>query len=114
MATSGHLLNNPSILVPLWWSISMTVMMFVGALVSVRFVKDYTLNAVDRGALMTRLLAFVFALDVESTHAFYHEPLGLGAMLVGTIALVAAWLHRGKRNHRASPLAKRLVQRSYL
>jgi hypothetical protein len=115
MASTGHLVNNPSILVPRWWSISATVLMFIGALVSVRFVKNYTLNVVDKAALMTWLLTFVFALDVESTHAFYHEPLGLGAMFAGTLALVAAWFyHRSTRHHRVSiTRAGPAVQRSH-
>jgi hypothetical protein len=115
MASTGHLVNNPSILVPRWWSISATVLMFTSALVSVRFVRNYTLNAVDKAALMTWLLAFTLAVDVESTHAFYHEPLGLGAMFVGTLALVAALLHhRATHHHRVSttPLG-RSVQRSH-
>jgi hypothetical protein len=115
MASTGHLVNNPSILVPRWWSISATVLMLTSALVSVRFLKNYRLNAVDKAALMTWLLAFTFAVDVESTHAFYHEPLGLGAMFVGTLALVAALLyHRATHHHRVSmtPLG-RSVQRSH-
>jgi len=115
MASTGHLVNNPSILVPRWWSISATILMFTSALVSVRFVKNYTLNAVDKAALITWLLAFTFAVDVESTHAFYHGPLGLGAMFVGTLALVAALLyHRATHHHRVSmtPLG-RSVQRSH-
>jgi integrase len=99
MVSTGHLVNNPSVLVPRWWSISATVLMFTSALVSIRFVKNYTLNAVDKAALMTWLLAFTFAVVVESTHAFYHEPLGLGAMFVGTLALVAALLYRRATHH---------------
>src|SRR5689334_23015199 len=57
MASAGHLVNNPSIVVPRWWSISGTVLMFTSARVSVRFVKNYTLNAVDKAALLTWLLA---------------------------------------------------------
>jgi hypothetical protein len=115
MASTGHLVNNASILVPRWWSISATVLMFTSAFVSVRFVKNYTLNAIDKAALMTWLLAFTFAVDVESTPALYHEPLGLGAMFVGTLALVAALLyHRATHHHRVSmtPL-ERSVQRSH-
>lgn len=115
MISSGHLVNSPSIPVPRWWSISATVLMFTSALVSVRFVKDYTLNAFDKAALMSWLLAFIFAVDVESTHAFYHEPLGLGAMFVGTLALVAALLyHRATHHHRVSMgQPGRSVQRSH-
>jgi hypothetical protein len=115
MASTGHLVNNPSILVPRWWSVSATVLMFTSALVSVRFVRNYTLNAVDKAALMTWLLAFTFAVDVESTHAFHREPLGLGAMVVGTLALVAAmFYHRVTHHHRVSttPLGHS-VQRSH-
>lgn len=103
MTTTGHLVNNPSILVPRWCSISGTVLTFTSALVSMRFAKNYTLNAIDKAALMSWLLAFVFAVDIESTYAFYREPLGLGAMFAGTLALVAANLHhRATRHHRVS------------
>ena len=64
---------------------------------------------------MTWLLVFTFAVDVESTHAFYHEPLGLGTMFVGTLALVAALMyHRATHLHRVSmtPLG-RSFQRSH-
>jgi len=102
MASTGHLLSNPSILVPRWWSISATLLMLKSAVVSVRFVKNYTLNAVDKAALMAWLLGFTVAVDFGSTHAFYREPLGLVAMLVGTLALVAASLyHRATHHHRA-------------
>jgi hypothetical protein len=115
VAATGHLVNNPSILDPRWWSISATVLMFTSALVSVRFVKNYTLNAFDKTALMTWLLAFTFAVDVESAHASYHEPLSLGAMFVGTLALVAAlWYHRATHHHRVSMTRLgRSVQRSH-
>ena len=114
MVSTGHLVNNPSILVPRWWSISATALMFTSALVSVRFVKNYILNAVDKAALMIWLLAFTFAVDVESTHAFYHEPLGLGAMFIGTLALVAAsFYNSATRRHRVSIAAGRSVQRSH-
>jgi hypothetical protein len=115
MASTGHLVNNASILVPRWWSISATVLMFTGALFSVRFVKHYTLNLADKAALMVWLLAFVFAVDVESTYAFYHEPLALGAMFAGTLALVAAWLHHRAAHHNRASITpgERSVQRSH-
>jgi len=101
MVSSGHLVNNPAILVPRWWSVSATVLFLTGALVSVRFAKNYTLNVIDKAALMTWLLAFVFAVDVESAHSLYHAQFGLGAVLIGTLALVAAWWYqRAKRHHR--------------
>lgn len=118
MVSTGHLVNNPDILVPRWLSIPATVSMFAGAVVSVRFAKDYALNAVDKAALTTWLLAFIFAVDVESTRAFYREPLSLSAILVGTLALFAAWGYhratRATRHHRVS-IARtgRLVQRSH-
>jgi hypothetical protein len=100
MAGSGHLVNNPSILVPRWWSVSATILISVGALASTRF-KNHALSAIDKAALMTWLLAFVFSIGVESTHASYREPLGLGAMFGGTLALVGAWwYHRRAHHHR--------------
>lgn len=100
MISTGHLVNNSTIHVPRWWSISATVMILTGGVVSARFAKHYVLNAVDKAALMTWLLAFVFAVDVGSPQTFYHEPLGLGAMFLGTLALVAASrYHRATRHH---------------
>jgi hypothetical protein len=108
MITTGHVVNEHSILVPRWWSISATALMFTSAFVSRRFVKNYTLTAMDKAALMAWLLAFVFAIDVESTNAFYREPLGLGAMFAGTLALLAARLHyRATRHHRISATPER-------
>lgn len=43
---------------------------FTSALASVRFLKNYTLNAVDKTALITWLWAFTFAVDVEAYMPF--------------------------------------------
>jgi hypothetical protein len=65
-----------------------------------RFTKAYLLNGADKAALMAWLLAFIFAVDVESTRAIYREQLGLGAMFFGCLALVAAWWYdRSTRHH---------------
>jgi|SRR5579864_2868620 len=101
MISSGHLVNNPSVLVPRWWSISVTVLAFVSALVCVRFTKTNLLNRVDQAALMFWVLAFTLAVDVESTHAAYRQQFGLAAMFFGCLGLVMAWFYgRTLRNHK--------------
>jgi hypothetical protein len=105
MVISGHLVNNPNILVPRWWSISATVLAFVSALVCVRFTEGLRLNRTDKAALMWWLLAFTFAVDVDSTRISYHRQLGLIAMCTGCLALIAAWWYdrtttRHPRQHR--------------
>ena len=110
MVSSGHLVNNPSILVPRWWSVSATVLIFTSGLVCLRFAKKYVLNAADKAALMTWLLAVTFGIDVESTHAVYREQFALGAMLVGSLALVVAWWYHRATRHRRPLIAP--MQRS--
>lgn len=109
MVSSGHAVNNPSILVPRWWAISSTVVMFVSALVSLRFSRKYMLNEVDKVALMTWVLAFTLAVDVESTHATHRESVGLAAMCLGCLALVGAWWYQRTlchHHHRVNQLAR--------
>jgi hypothetical protein len=101
MVSSGHLPNNPAILVPRWWSISATVLAFVSALACVRFTKTNSLNRVDKAALMFWVLAFTVAIDVDSTHAAYRKQFGLAAMLLGCAGLLMAWFYdRGMHNHK--------------
>ena len=105
MISRGHHVNNPNIAVPRWWSISMTVSAFFSALVCLRFTKDYRLNGADKAALMCWVLAFTFAVDVDSTHIAYHQQLGLVAIWIACLALVAAWFYdrlstRSARYHR--------------
>jgi hypothetical protein len=106
MVSSGHLVNNPNIHVPRWWSISATALAFVTALVCLRFAKAHRLNAADKAALMCWVLAFTFAVDVDSTRLPYHQQLGLIAMCVGCSALVAAWWYEHRRNSRNRHLRK--------
>jgi hypothetical protein len=44
MISSGHRVNNPTVLVPRWFSIPGTVLVLVSALVCLRFTKAYLLN----------------------------------------------------------------------
>jgi hypothetical protein len=104
MVSSGHLVNNAAILVPRWWSISCTILMFTSALVSLRFTKKYKLNLVDKAALITWVLAFTLAVNVESSHAAY--PVGLAVMATGCLALLFAWSYYHVANRRACVLLK--------
>ena len=99
MLTSGHAVNNSSVFVPRWWSVSAMALFIASALVCVRFTKKYVLNAADKAALIVWLLAFTCAVDVESTHATYREQFALASMLAGTVALVAAWSHHRNTHH---------------
>ena len=99
MISTGHLVNNPSIVVPRWWSTSTTALVFISAIASTRFLKKYTLSGTDKAALIIWLLSFTFAVDVESTRAAYHEQLGLASMSAGCVALVAAWWHYHATHH---------------
>jgi hypothetical protein len=114
MLTSGHLLNNPAILVPRWWSASMIVLAFVTALVSMRFADGYELKWFDKAALMVWVVAFTLTAVVPNTHVFYQQVLGLLAMSVGCMALVAAWWFdrttSQHRSHRARRRLERLVE----
>jgi hypothetical protein len=108
MVSSGHAVNDPSIAVPRWLSISVTILIFASASVCLRFAKKYMLNAADKAALMTWLLAFSVAVNIENTHAVYREQIALGAMLVGYLALVAAWqYHRATRRHHSLVVSMR-------
>jgi hypothetical protein len=101
MVSSGHSLNNASILVPRWWSISMTALAFLSAYVCLRFDKPYTLNALDKAALIAWILAFTFAVNVPG-RAERQLVWTLVAMCVGCLALVLAWWYqRAARHHRA-------------
>jgi len=98
MVSSGHSLNNASILVPRWWSVSMTALAFVSAYVCLRFHKAYALNALDKAALITWILAFTFAVNVPGPA---HRQLvwTLVAMCVGCLALVLAWWYQPGARH---------------
>jgi MFS family permease len=101
MMSSGHSLNNPSILVPRWWSISMTALALLSAYVCLRFHKPYTLNPLDKAALITWILAFTFAVNVPGP-AYRQLVWTLVAMCVGCLALVLAWwCQRTPRHHHA-------------
>jgi hypothetical protein len=106
MVSTGHLLNNPSITVPRWWSVSTTAVVFVSALVCVRFANTDVLSRIDKASLMFWLVMFTAAIDIGSTHAAYRRQLGSAAMVLGCLALVLAWFYdrRGRHRHRAERL----------
>ena len=96
VASSGHVLNNPSIPVAHWLALSLAALFFISALVSLRFTKNYTLNLLDKVALITWVLAFTLAANVEK--------LVLAATSLGCAALVTAWwYHRATGHSRAHP-----------
>jgi len=99
MMSSGHLVNNPAVLVPRWWSTSATTIAFASVLVCLRLNNTYLLKATDRAALMTWLLIFTFAVDIESSHSIYREELGMAAMFVGCLAFVLAWWYDREAQH---------------
>jgi len=102
MISTGHLLNNPSITVPRWWSVSTTALVFVSALVCVRFANTNVLSLIDKASLIFWLVMFTAAIDIDSTHAAYRRQLGTAAMVLGCLALVLAWFYGRSvgRHHR--------------
>lgn len=93
MVSTGHLLNSPNIPVARWFSLSETILLFLSAVACVRFAKSYRLNGPDKAALMVWVLAFTFAVDVDSARIAYHQQLSLFVMSIGCLGLVAAWLY---------------------
>jgi len=95
MASSGHLVNDPSVPVARWLVLSLGVLSAISALVSVRFTKHYKLKLLDKIALLTWVLAFTLAANAER--------FGLAAMVIGCVALVIAWCyHRATIRHQAA------------
>jgi hypothetical protein len=100
MLTSGHLVNNPSIPVPRWWSLSAIAMAVVTALCCARFSEKYKLTLLDKSALMAWLLAFVLAVNVENVRTVRHHIVGAAIMWVGCIAVVIAWAVSRSTSHK--------------
>jgi hypothetical protein len=106
MISSGHLVNNPSIPVPRWYSVSATALLLASALSCLRFTKDYKLNALDKSAVMAWVLAFTTAICAGSGSSPYRQAVGLATICTGCGALVVAWLFQKhsapKRRHARS------------
>lgn len=100
MLTSGHLLNNPSIPVPRWWSLSAIAMAVVSALCCMRFSEKYKLTLLDKAALMTWLLAFVLAVNAENVQTIRNHVMGAAIMWVGCVAVVIAWAVNRRTFHK--------------
>ena len=100
MLTSGHLVNNPSIPVPRWWSLSAIAMAVVTALCCARFTDKYRLTLLDKSALMAWLLAFVLAVSAENGQTVRHHVAGAAIMWVGCVAVVIAWAVNRRRSHK--------------
>ena len=118
MLSTGHLLNNPSITVPRWWSALTTALVFVSALVCVRFTRTDVLSRIDKASLMFWLVMFTAAIDIDSTHTAYRRQLGSAAMGLGCLALVLAWFYDrwvgGHHRHRAMHLRPHATANSHL
>jgi hypothetical protein len=98
MASSGHLVNNPAVSIARSTALQMTGLVFVTALVSLRFTGEYRLNLVDK----TALLGWVVTMGVGAQDNKYAVP----AMALGCVFVVLAWLYyrlqnRPARRHRA-------------
>ncbi len=118
MISTGHLINNPFIVVPRWWSISTTALIFVSALVCVRFTKTDVLSRIDKVSLMFWLVMFTVAVDIDSTHVSYRQPIGSAAIALGCLALVLAWLHDRRvglhHRHHTARLREHVTANSHL
>ena len=115
MLSSGHLVNNPSIAVPRWWSLSAIGMALLSAVSCLRFNGKYQLTALDKSALMVWLLAFTFAVNLDPARFSHGEQVAMAVMWVGCVALIIAWyVHRRASHQRRhfgttdQPLADRL------
>jgi hypothetical protein len=101
MASTGHILNNPAILVKRSYALEMTGLIIVSVLACLRFTEGYELHVIEKLALLTWLLAFTTSANAEQ--------FGIPALTIGTLALVFAWwLHRFKpRRHHRLPRRER-------
>ena len=92
MASTGHLLNNPSVSVPRSVALIMAGLMVITVVASIRFRRGYKLNFVDRAALLFWVLAFAIGANTERYM--------LVAAALGCAGLVLAYLyHRRSRGH---------------
>ena len=93
MASSGHLLNNPSVPVHRSIALMMAGLMVITVIASVRFANGYKLNAVDKTALLVWVLAFAIGANTERYM--------VEAVTVGCAGLVLASIYR-RYKHRHS------------
>ena len=91
MASSGHLVNNPSVPVPRSMALAMAGLMVVTVVASVRFSKGHKLNIVDKAALLLWVLAFAVGANTVQYM--------LLAVSVGCAGLIIASLYH-RRSHR--------------
>jgi hypothetical protein len=92
VATSGHATNNPSVPVSRPYALAAGAVYLFSVLPTIRFAKKYTLNLVDRIALMLWILAF--------TGATLFPRVSLEILLAGSAALLVAWW-LGRSDHRS-------------
>ena len=105
MLSSGHLVNNPSIAVPRWWSLSAIGMALLSSVSCLRFNGKYRLTALDKSALMIWLLAFTFAMNLDPAGFSHAEQVAMAVMWVGCLALVIAWYVHRRAPHKRRRLA---------
>ena len=84
MASSGHLVNNPSVLVPRSVALTMAGLMVVTALASVRFGKGRKLNIVDKTALLLWVLAFAVGANTVQ-YMLLAVSLGCAGLIVASL-----------------------------
>lgn len=93
MASSGHMLNNPSVPVARSVALTMAALMLITTVASARFRKGYKLNAVDKTALLLWVLSFAIGANTE------HYM--LAAITVGCAGLVFASAYHRKAHRRS-------------
>ena len=102
MASSGHMINNPSVPVPRTVALTMAALMLITVGASLRFKKEYTLTPVDKAALLLWVLAFAIGATTERYM--------LGSVSVGCAGLVLAAAYHCYGHRRREPNTKSLSQ----
>jgi hypothetical protein len=83
MASTGHILNNPAILVKRSYALEMTGLIIVSVLSCLRFTEGYELHVIGKLALLTWLLAFtVSASGAVWDSSINHRYVGSGLRVV--------------------------------
>ena len=95
MVSSGHMVNNPSVPVPRSVALTMTGLMLITVIASLRFRAGYKLNTVDKSALLLWVLAFAIGANTERYM--------LIAITVGCAGLVLAWGYHAMRTVFCAP-----------
>ena len=95
MASSGHLLNDPTVPVKHSVALIMAALCFATVLVTRRFREAYQLHLAEKLALMAWIVGFALAANFER--------FSIPALATATFALaIAWWLHRSKSRRRSS------------